>query len=123
MSYAYGNYFWIVNDSEAPAIRWGASNASEMAGVTVNVFLFQWTDTNGDEVSSSNERRYVGIGSHTFTGTEGDPAMIETILENFDNPGEPVRVDLAISRSSNTRELIQIYLSFWRPAKLVITTL
>ncbi|MFZ1677341.1 MAG: hypothetical protein WAT91_08715, partial [Saprospiraceae bacterium] len=90
MSYVYGNYFQPVVDAEATSIEWGVNNPTAMEGLTVNVLLLQWTDTNGDEKSAASERRYISAIPYTFTGLEGDPAMITTPLENFDNPGDPV---------------------------------
>jgi len=89
-SWVYGNFFQPVADADASNIVWGVNNATEMAGLTVNVLLLQWTDTNGDEVSSSSERRYLSVVPYTFTGTEGNPAIITTPIENFNDPGVPV---------------------------------
>ncbi len=90
LSYAYGNYFRPVNDVDVDYIVWGANNPTDMMGKTVSVYLLQWTDTNGDQIAESAERRFIGFNDYTFTGTEGDNAIFNTILENFDNPGDPI---------------------------------
>lgn len=90
MSYAYGNYFHPVEDAKVQNITWGVLNPTEMEGIAVNVHLLQWTDTNGDDVASANERRFIGSAEYTFTGTEGDNAIISTVLENIDNPGADI---------------------------------
>ncbi len=90
LSYAYGNYFYAVNDAEVSSILWGVSNAVDMAGYTVQIYLLQWTDTNGDQIAGSNERKFVGVNSYTFTGNEGEDAIIETVLDNFEDPGAPI---------------------------------
>ncbi|MBK9981504.1 MAG: T9SS type A sorting domain-containing protein [Saprospiraceae bacterium] len=90
LSYAYGNVFQPVVDAEVDHITWGVNNPTDMAGKTVSVYLEQWTDTNGDRIAESSERRFVGYNDYTFTGTEGDNAILNTVLENFDNPGDPI---------------------------------
>lgn len=90
LSYAYGNYFRPVVDFEVGNITWGASNPADMDGITVNIYLLQWNDTNGDLIAESNERRFVGLGEYTFSGSEPENVIIATTLENFDNPGDPI---------------------------------
>ena len=90
LSYALGNYFRPVEDDTVKHIVWGVANAAEMVDRTVQIYLIQWTDTNGDLIAESNERRFIGLSEYTFTGTEGDDAILEATLENFDNPGDPI---------------------------------
>jgi hypothetical protein len=90
LSYAYGNYFRPENDFEVDHITWGVNNPTDMAGYTVSVYLEQWTDTNQDNIAESSERRFIGYNDYTFKGTEGDNVILNTTLENFDNPGEPI---------------------------------
>ena len=90
LSYAYGNYYRPVEDAELDRIIWGVNNPDDMAGQTVQLYLQQWTDNNGDQIAQSNERQFIGFADYTFKGTEGDNAILETVLENFDNPGQPV---------------------------------
>jgi hypothetical protein len=90
LSYALGNYFRPIEDAVVDKIVWGVNNPADMAGQTVQIYLLQWTDTNGDQIAESGERRFVGFADYTFTGNEGDNAILEAILENFDNPGEDV---------------------------------
>lgn len=90
LSYAYGNIYLPQADAEVDHITWGVNNPTDMLGKTVSVYLEQWTDANGDRIAESSERRFVGYNDYTFTGTEGDNAILNTVLENFDNPGEPI---------------------------------
>ena len=90
LSFAYGNYFRPVADATVDRIIWGVNNPADMGGYTVQIYLLQWTDTNGDQIAEASERRYIGTADYLFTGAEGDNAIIETVLENFDNPGDPV---------------------------------
>src|SRR5690606_28116974 len=84
LSYAYGNYYYAVEDAEVESIVWGVSNPTDMAGQTVQIYLLQWTDTNGDQIAASSERRFVGFADYTFQGDEGDNVILETVLENFE---------------------------------------
>ena len=90
LSYAYGNVFHPQADSEVDHVTWGVNNPTDMAGYTVSIYLEQWADTNGDKIAEASERRFVGYNDYTFTGTEGDNAILQTELVNFDNPGDPV---------------------------------
>ena len=90
LSYAYGNYFFAVEDAEVESIIWGVNNPDDMAGQTVQIYLLQWTDTNGDQIAASSERRFISYADYTFQGDEGDNAIFETPVENFDDPGAPV---------------------------------
>lgn len=90
LSYAYGNYFKPVADATVQNITWGVNNPADMAGKVINVYLLQWTDNNGNQVAENGERRFVGFAEYLFDGNEGDNAILETELENFENPGEDV---------------------------------
>ncbi|HEY9660800.1 MAG TPA: hypothetical protein V6C65_20270, partial [Allocoleopsis sp.] len=71
LSYGYGNIFRPVADVEIRSIEWGFLVDSAMANQSVNIYLLQWTDTNGDQIAEGSERKFVGIADYTFTGTEG----------------------------------------------------
>jgi hypothetical protein len=90
LSYAYGNYFRPVKDVEVDSITWGVSNSDSMINKTVTIYLLQWTDTNGDHISENGERKYIALKDYTFTGTEGNDVLINTQLDNFENPGDPI---------------------------------
>jgi len=90
LSYGYGNIFRPVADVPIRAIQWGVANATEMIDKTVSIYLIQWTDNNGDQIAESAERKFVGIADYTFTGTEGDEVILESELDNFENPGDPI---------------------------------
>jgi hypothetical protein len=90
LSFAFGNYFRPIVDAEVDRIVWGVNNPDDMIDQTVQIYLLQWTDNNGDQIAQSNERKFIGYADYTFNGAEGDNAILESTLENFDNPGEPV---------------------------------
>ncbi len=90
LSYAYGNIFMPVVDAQVDHISWGVSNATAMAGKTVSIYLIEWTDTNGDQIAESGERTFIGLKDYTFTGAEGNNVIIDTELENFEDPQAPV---------------------------------
>jgi len=90
LSYAFGNYFRPTEDAEVDRIIWGVNNPGDMVDKTVQIYLLQWTDTNGDQIAESSERRFIGFSDYTFSGSEGDNVILESTLENFDNPGDPI---------------------------------
>lgn len=92
-SYVIGNYFHPSEDATVQGIQWGIVNPAQMAGISVNIYLMQWTDLNGNETIEASERLYVGFGEYTFTGLEDANNLIFTELENFNVPGEPVVMD------------------------------
>ncbi len=92
LSYAFGNFFRPVVTTEVDRIIWGVNNPDDMIDQTVQIYLQQWTDNNGDQIAQSNERKFIGYADYTFSGTEGDNAILESVLENFDNPGDPVEM-------------------------------
>ena len=96
LSYAYGNYYRAVSDAEVDFVQWGAGNATDMAGKTVSIYLLQWTDTNNDQIAQSSERIFVANTEYTFTGTEGDNVIINSVLENFDDPELPVIMEAGL---------------------------
>ena len=96
LSYAYGNYYRAVSETEVDYVQWGAGNATDMAGKTVSVYLEQWTDTNGDQIAQSSERIFVANTEYTFTGAEGDNAIIKSELVNFNNAGSPIIMEAGL---------------------------
>jgi hypothetical protein len=90
LSYGYGNVFRVSTDVEVEKIVWGVNNPADMVDKTVNVYLIQWTDNNGDQIAQNGERRFVGYSEYTFTGTEGDNVILDAFLDNFEEPGEPI---------------------------------
>ncbi len=93
LSYAYGNYFKPSTTTCADRIVWGVNNPDEMKDHTVQVYLLEWSDLNQNQIAESNERKFVGFDDYTFSGDEGENAIIETSLENFESPGFPIMMD------------------------------
>ena len=94
LSYAYGNYYYSPNGStcEAESIIWGLSNADELAGVNINVTLSEWTDANNNQIAEAGERVLIAAKTVTLTGNEGENAVLDTELDNFNapNPNDPI---------------------------------
>lgn len=90
LSYAYGNYFYAVSQAKVENITWGVNNPLDMAGQTVQIYLLEWADTNGDQIAGASERIFIGIGDYTFVGDEGENVTLQTTLENFDDPGADI---------------------------------
>lgn len=95
LSYAFGNHFYFPKGTcfYATSITWGISNPADIAGVPVNIVLWEWADENSDQIVQSSERSPVGFSSVTFTGDEGNNLILDTPLDNFQNPGEPIMLD------------------------------
>lgn len=89
-SYGYGNVFKIINDVEVDRVQWGIANAVDLIDLTVNIYIIKWTDNNGDQIAQPGERRFVAYGDYTFTGTEGENVILESVLDNFDVAGDPI---------------------------------
>lgn len=91
-SYTFGNHYYFPNGSarEAISITWGVFDPTDIAGVPINVILWEWADENGDQICQFAERDPLAFSQVTLDGSEGDNAIIETDLENFNNPGQPI---------------------------------
>lgn len=97
LSYGYGNVFKPMNDVGVDRIIWGVNNPADMMDYTVNVYLIEWIDGNGDQIAQNGEREFIGYNEYTFTGTEGDNAILETTLENFNDPGETIEMHAGVN--------------------------
>ncbi len=93
LSYAYGNYFIPKTTTCADRIIWGVNTPAEMEGKTIVVLLLEWSDLNQNQIAEPNERKFIGFNEYTFTGQEGNNAIIETKLENFNSPGSYVMME------------------------------
>jgi hypothetical protein len=96
LSYAYGNYFRPFTTTCADRIVWGVNNPDDMKDYTVQVYLLEWSDLNQNQIAESNERKFVGFDDYTFSGNEGENAIIETSLENFESPGSPIMMEAGL---------------------------
>jgi hypothetical protein len=90
LSYGYGNVFKPTHPAALAEIIWGVNNPDDMAGKTVSIYLLAWTDNNGDQIAQNSEREFIGFAEYTFTGNEGPNAILNTVLENFNDPGAPI---------------------------------
>jgi hypothetical protein len=94
-SWAYGNFFHIVNgvDFDIPSNGWEASAASfgignadaeGIAGRLVTINLYQWNeDSNEDGNMDPDERSVVGFNIYEITGTEPSDSLITIPLMPF----------------------------------------
>ena len=94
LSYTYGNYLYFPAGSDciATSVTWGVNNPDEVAGIPINVILFEWTDANQNEIAEAGERDLVAFNTVVLNGDEGDNVILETALENFQNPGQPIQL-------------------------------
>jgi hypothetical protein len=103
-SYTWGNHFYFPNGSEREAlsISWGVFDPTDVAGIPINVILWEWVDANQDMICQSSERSPLAFSTVTLDGSEGANALITTPLENFNNPGQPIAL------SDNTAYLAMV---------------
>jgi hypothetical protein len=90
--YVYGAYYYFPNGEgvKVKSVTWGANNPMDVAGVPINLILFKWVDVNQDEVVQPAEREIIGFGEEVFDGTTPANIILETPLDNFNNPGADV---------------------------------
>lgn len=98
-SFTYGNAFYVNSATDADGDQLYARYttfsvpdgiAEDMAGISVNVFLYKWDgtlDANGRDITE-DLYEFVGINNYTFTGSEGtDPINVLT------NDGDAVALE------------------------------
>ena len=92
LSYTFGIYAYFPTGSscEAESVGWGLDNPEDLVGSAINVILWEWTDTNGDQIAQNSERQPIGFSTVTIQGDE--PEIIESDLENTFNQGEPIQL-------------------------------
>ena len=97
-SWAYGNYFYIVNgdNTDASSISFMIGNASDpgMAGRLLVAYLYRWDDdTNQDGDMDPDERTKVGYGIYEIMGSETNADLITVPLSVFPT-NDPGPIDL-----------------------------
>ncbi|MEZ5044301.1 MAG: T9SS type A sorting domain-containing protein [Saprospiraceae bacterium] len=90
VSYSFGNVFYCPKGEGYVAryMSFGVSNPDELAGRSVNTYLYEWAgDTNNDGRANSSEYgNALGINSYTFTGTEEGLIKIPFDFEGAEIP-------------------------------------
>lgn len=85
VSYTYGNIFYVPNGEGfvAKNISFGVSNADELAGRSINTYIYAWGgDANDDGAANSAEYGSpLALNSYTFAGDEPDDALITIPLD------------------------------------------
>ncbi|MFT5165395.1 MAG: hypothetical protein ACI8P3_000621 [Saprospiraceae bacterium] len=101
-SWAFGNFYHIVNGSDAalPADQWyaksidfGVGNGADLIGTILTIYLYEWTaDTNMDGDMDPDERTPVGFANYEITGFETTTELINIEINPFPTglPGELV---------------------------------
>lgn len=93
VSWTYANIFYVPNGEGFVArnIRFGVSNADELAGRSINTYLYAWEgDTNND--NAANPAEYgdpLALNSYTFIGNEPGNALI-TLPFDFEGNDVPL---------------------------------
>lgn len=100
LSYTYGNYFYFVRGRSPnggpitlSSVTWGVTNPADVAGIPINLILFKWVDSNNDQIAQSVERQIVAFAQVEFSPGAPPNQILETVLENFNNPGAPVEFE------------------------------
>lgn len=88
--FTFGNVFYVPNGSNLYAryLSFGVANAHQLAGKTVNTYLYRWNgDENNDFLANPNEYGGgpVGANVYTFTGSEGNNLI--TVPVDFEGGG------------------------------------
>jgi hypothetical protein len=97
-SWAFGNYFYIVNGSPdyfASSATFGMdAQVGEIVGRLITVYLYRWDeDSNEDGVMDPDERTRVAFNIYEITGDEMLTDLITLPLLNFPS-GDPGPVEL-----------------------------
>ncbi len=103
-SWAYGNFYHIVNGSDAPdpdnqwfaeSVDFGVGNGEELIGTILTIFLYEWTeDLNLDGNMDPDERTPVGFANYEITGFETTTDLINVPLKIFPSGDDGVLVPI-----------------------------
>ncbi len=101
-SYTYGTVFYANNAADngmdpapnpyyVPSMQFGCSNVSDMIGRSVDIYLYEWDDIDGDlQIGALGTELFIRtLQTYTFTGGETDDTYITVPMEDFNNPGDP----------------------------------
>lgn len=94
VSYSFGNVFYVPNGNGfvAKNVSFGVSNGDELAGRSINIYLYEWGgDANNDGAANSSEYgNAIALNSYTFDGTEPDTTLI-TVAFDFEGNDVPLK--------------------------------
>lgn len=87
------NHYYVPNGSGflCSSVLFGIANAPSVEGSTINIYLYEWENVNGDFVINPNERnglsggRIVGNTSYTIQADDKD---VIVVLDDWDNSPE-----------------------------------
>lgn len=83
-SWAMGCFYHIeTNNYALGSISLGIANPEDLAGQNVEVWLYEWNDTNGDQVAQDTERTRKAFNIIAIDGTEEAPYYSEIQLVDF----------------------------------------
>ncbi|MEK7255990.1 MAG: T9SS type A sorting domain-containing protein, partial [Bacteroidota bacterium] len=87
-SWAYGNYFYVPKGEGmiASSASFGIQNASELAGLPLQIRLYRWYDNDNDGnmgTEMDGERELVGLNDYTILGTEPNTSIRKISLFDF----------------------------------------
>jgi Secretion system C-terminal sorting domain len=102
-SWAFGNYYYIVNGSDHPenyraesvTFSIGDVGNPELIGRLITIYLYKWeNDDNQNELMDPDERTRVGFSIYKINGNETLSDLITLPLYSFPDGGEgPVNID------------------------------
>ncbi len=71
-TWGMGVYYWVPSGGtfEVSTVSFGITNPDELAGQSLILWLYEFTDANGDRICQQEERTSVGVNSYEISGDE-----------------------------------------------------
>ncbi|MEM1322291.1 MAG: T9SS type A sorting domain-containing protein [Bacteroidota bacterium] len=96
-SWSIGNYYYVptatASNGEPIVARnaiFGITNPQDHGGKDLIIWLYKWTDVNGDEIAqrgvADGELETIGFNTYTITGSEAAPFLLNIPLLDFNDP-------------------------------------
>lgn len=92
-SWGMGNCYHIDKGGDnifLSSVSFGITYPADLAGQSINVRLYKWDNTNGDDVVQEGERRPVGFNQYLVDGDEPDEAVINLPLRDIVSDSYPI---------------------------------
>lgn len=89
-NFTWGNIYHVVNNINADGdplfcsnVSVGISNANNLAGATVFVYIMKWDNQNGDDIAQTVERTTVGFAQYDFNAGEQPNTLYTMPISDF----------------------------------------